>query len=79
MCNNQPIIVKQKAICNILTHNNYEVDNQVSWDVEVVDEEVIINIPKKKEQIKFDQDFIYNIDKNSSIKELSQKYSFLLS
>jgi hypothetical protein len=75
ICNNSPIIVKQKAICNTLTNNNYEVDTQVSWDIEIVDEDVMVNIPKNKLKLKFDDSFVYNgVDVNGvNSKELSQK------
>lgn len=58
MCNKQPIIVKQKSICYILTTNNNEVDSQISWDIEPKGDDVYIYIPKMNEPVLFNDDFV---------------------
>lgn len=73
VCNKQPIIVKQKDICAILTNNNNEVDSQISWDIEPRDKDVVIHIPKLSNPVVFNDEFVFGKENKERTKELSQK------
>lgn len=66
-CQKQPMIMKQKAIINLLTRNNSELDLKLYFEV-FIDEhgKLMVKVHKEDRYFEFNSEFIY-ANKNSGV------------